>query len=105
MTDPVTGRKLPFRTPEGLPPAKELMAALESFRDWGLGLDGDEQAVVKIAWPYRLDGPNPSPDLLDYILKAMRVVLHEKAFEDHPVVWAEAHRIHMRQLVSSFSSQ
>ena len=104
VTDPATGKELSIRTPDGLPSANDVMTAVESVRDWGLGLHGDEQAVFKLAWPYRLNGPNPSPELQKYIFKAMQVTFHPKALENHSVIQAEAHRIHMRQLVSSISS-
>jgi len=104
ILNPINGEKLPLRTSEGIFRAKDLAMAVESVIDSTLGAGGDELALYKLAEPYRLDGPNPRPDALKCIFKAMNLMLHPAALENRPAFQKEVHRLYMSQLVSTFSS-
>ena len=93
-----------MNTPPGTFHPRTLIAALESVRDHGLGIGGDEFAVYKLAEPYRLDGPTPRKDVLKCISTAMALVLDPAELGTHPAINAEANRLYMASLVKSFSS-
>ena len=81
------------------------MAAVESFRDSQLGVGGDAFAVVRLAWPYRVGGPDPRPDFQKSIKVAMKMVLNPEVMADHPVILQWARQIYMEALSRSEERQ
>ena len=69
VAHPVSGARHKITTPAGTFPPVELVQALESVRS-----GHDPEAVMKLVEPYRLDGPNPRPDVLSSIFAAMTAV-------------------------------
>lgn len=69
VTHAVTGARHKITTPPGTFAPGELVLAMESVRS-----GHDPEAVMKLVEPYRLDGPNPRPDVLSSIFAAMAAV-------------------------------
>ena len=69
VTHAVTGVRHQVNTPPGTFHPERLVRALESVRS-----GHDPEAVMKLVEPYRLDGPNPRPDVLSSIFAAMTAV-------------------------------
>ena len=69
VTHAVTGALHQVNTPSGTFHPERLVRALESVRS-----GHDPEAVMKLVEPYRLDGPNPRPDVLNSIFAAMTAV-------------------------------
>jgi len=64
-----TGHRHRINTPDGTFHPERLKKALELVES-----GDDPQAVFKLVDPYRLDGPNPRPDVLSCIFSAMSAV-------------------------------
>ena len=69
VTHPITGNRHAVNTPQGTFHPSDLIAALESVR-----AGNSQDAVMELVEPYKLDGPNPRPDVLHCIFTAMNIV-------------------------------
>ena len=69
VTHAVTGARHVVNTPAGTFHPERLVRALELVKS-----GQDPKAVSKLVEPYRLDGPNPRPDVLDSIFEAMAAI-------------------------------
>ena len=59
-----------MNTPKGTFHPRDLSAAMDSVR-----AGNGTEAVMKLVHPYRLDGPNPRPDVLNCVFKAMGLAI------------------------------
>ena len=69
VTHTVTGARHQVNTPPGTFHPERLVRALELVKS-----GQDPEAISKLVKPYRLDGPNPRPDVLSSIFAAMCAV-------------------------------
>ena len=69
VPDPVTGQQIALNPPKGTVSGKDLWTAMDSAKD------DRGQAVLALVHPFRLDGPNPRPDLVRVVFKALRIAV------------------------------
>ena len=69
MPDPVTGQQIALNPPKGTVSGKDLWTAMDSAKD------DRGQAVLALVHPFRLDGPNPRPDLVRVVFKAFELAV------------------------------